>query len=266
MSCNSPLIIDGRWTRCGKMTCEHCKAVKRKYWLGRLAAEAFTADAVRFVTLTYDEDHLDAKAWGLHADHIKDYCKVRRRKYRFRHFTVGEYGDANGRPHWHSLQFFYGVQPQDVLNFSTKTYGWNKGNAEYELPRSVAGAVAYVYDYVDKGGKALRPSPGIGKRYLGNYAKMQARNGLRLTNDYGIVYTVPNARKESGGLWRYQIPNGHPWAGDLADLYIEEWENTRSEPMTDPLKGINYGDGFIQETSAQKEAQSAQTSCADQFT
>lgn len=253
--CQSPNIINGNFVRCGKVSCDHCKSVKRKYWLGRLAAEAFTADAVRFVTLTYNEKSLDARAKSLDPEHFKDYSKVRRKKWNFRHFSVGEYGDANGRPHWHSLQFYYGEIPDDILGFSTENYGWAKGNSEYELPRSIAGTVAYIYDYVDKGGKQLRPSPGIGKRYLLNYARHLARNGHRLTNDYGIRYTVPNARKSTGGLWSYQIPNGHPWAAEMADHYIEEWEMTRSEKLTDPLRGINYGDRFVCEAETAQKAQ-----------
>jgi len=230
------------------MNCPHCKSIFRQHWLGRLAAEAFTSDYVRFVTLTYDEEHLDDRAFALDNEHFKDYSKSRRRKYDFKHFTVGEYGDKTGRPHWHSLQFFKGKPPVEPLDFAQVQYGWRKGNSLYQTPNSVAACCAYVYDYLDKGGKALRPSPGLGKQYLFAFARMQARNNRRLTDHVGIRYTVPNARRTDGVSWYYHIPPSHHWASDIAAEYVEEWERTQDGPLIDPLRNIDYLTSEIDET------------------
>lgn len=224
------------------MHCDFCRTLRRSEWLGRLAAEAFTSKAVRFVTLTYDDEHVEA-GFPLPPEHFKDYCKARRRKYPFKHFTVGEYGDQTGRPHWHSLQFYSGRVPTEPLNFSSlwRGSGWAKGNSQYELPKSMAACCAYVWDYLDKGGKGLRPSPGIGREYLLDWSRMRARNGRTLTSAAGIRYTVPNSRTKEGKLWEYYFPCNHPWAIDMAEAYIDEWELTRNEEMRERFENISHG-------------------------
>jgi len=223
------------------MNCDYCKKLKRSEWLGRLAAEAFQADFVRFVTLTYDDDHVD-NATQLPATHIKKYMERRRTKYALRHFTVGEFGDKTHRPHWHSLQFYYGKQPDDQLDYSERHFGWGRGNSQYEKPRSIAGCCAYIYDYLDKGGKALRPSNGIGKDYLLKFARLQARNRKPLTrDDRGVInFYVPGVRTPQGSLWQYGFPKHHPWALDMAHAYLAEWQALWTDPSPDKLMGINW--------------------------
>lgn len=125
-----------------------------------------------------------------------------------------------------------------MLNFSTRNYGWGRGNSQYEVPRSVAGSVKYVYDYIDKGGRKLRPSPGLGWSYLENWARMKARNGRKLTDAMGIPFSVPNARKPKGGLWQYHFPFNHPWSVRLAEIYAEEWERVQTKEMLEAFENI----------------------------
>lgn len=199
------------------------------------------ADHLRFVTYTYDDDHLP-RGGGIIRRHINQCYSVRRRSgLRFRHFTVAEYGEKRNRVHWHSLQFYYGDPPLDPLDVSTRTFGWSHGNAQYEVPRSIAASAAYVFDYMNKGGEAMRPSDGLGKQYLLNFAKMQARNRRYLTNDHGITYYVPGVRTPQGQLWRYQLPRFHPWAADLAEVYLDTWQLSHDDPCPDDLRGIAYG-------------------------
>lgn len=219
-----------------------CLKRKRRHWLGRMAAEAFTADHVRFVTLTYDDEHVDS-AWSLPRSHMKDYYKVRRRKYSLKHFTVGEYGGLRGRPHWHAIQFYYGAAPMEPLEWSDRHFGWAKGNSQYEVARSLAASCSYVYDYIDKGGLALRPSPGIGRRYLLNYARMKARNGRWLCDKYGVPFKVPGANMADGTPWQYWVPFNHTYAAQMAAEFIDEWLATRLEAVPyGNLKFINYDD------------------------
>lgn len=236
--CVNPYItIDGPM-RCRKIDCPSCKELRRFEWLGRLAAEAFTAKAVRFVTLTYSDEYLKSGV-GLPPEHIKKYVRQRRRKYSFKHYTVGEYGEKTGRPHWHSIQFYEDVVPSEVLDFSMLQFGWGKGNSQYEIPRSIAGSCAYLYDYVDKGGKALRPSPGIGYEYLRRHARFLARNRRPLVERGAIRYTVANSRDLSGNLWKYFFPISHHWTQDFVEEYLDEWELTqKDEPPCDYMKGI----------------------------
>lgn len=95
----------------------------------------------------------------------------------------------------------------------------------------------------------LRPSPGLGRQYLISYAKSMARNGRLLASEYGVVYTVPNARMPKkkdrndstpgqrgrplsleGSLWQYTLPVSHAYSAIMAECYIEEWLKTRKDP------------------------------------
>lgn len=230
MNCENPVQTSNGIQQCRK--CQQCQSRKRRHWLGRIAAEAFTSTSVRFVTLTYDEEHVE-KGRSLPLDHLRAYNGNRRRKYPFRHFSVGEFGDKTNRPHWHSLQFYRACTPPEPLDFAGKYYGWAQGTSQYELPRSLAASASYVYDYLNKGGRAVRPSPGLGHDYLMRFAEMQARNRRSLAGPYGIPYTVPNARKPKGGLWQYTIPPSHRYAVAMANRFIEVWETLHTDPYPD---------------------------------
>lgn len=58
-----------------------------------------------FLTLTYDDEHLphggvlELRDWQLFAK------RVRKAGLPFRYFVCGEYGDKNGRPHYHACMF-----------------------------------------------------------------------------------------------------------------------------------------------------------------
>ncbi len=59
-----------------------------------------------FITLTYDDEHLPHLN-SLVLKHFQDFMKRLRRKYpyKIRLFHCGEYGDINGRPHYHACLF-----------------------------------------------------------------------------------------------------------------------------------------------------------------
>lgn len=59
-----------------------------------------------FVTLTYDDDHLP-RDWSLDKSHFQKFMKRLRRSLpqRISFFHCGEYGDDNGRPHYHACLF-----------------------------------------------------------------------------------------------------------------------------------------------------------------
>lgn len=252
-----------------------CLKRKRRHWLGRLAAEYHRCDAARFVTLTYDDELANQGKskktnceTGLYlpTEHMKQYFRQRRKLYKLRHFTVGEYGDKTGRPHWHSLQFYYGAIPDDVLDFSTHCYGWTRGNSQYELPKSIAASASYVYDYIDKGGKALKPSPGMGLQYLLNFAEMQARHRRRLATDFGIKYHVPGARKPGGGNWFYYIASGHHYAPILAEHYLSTWErHHKDQPDYSQFRKVEYDVPTPEEETASPSQQAEVKDFFDSF-
>lgn len=67
--------------------------------------EAQMFDCSSFVTLTYDEAHVP-EDFGLHHRHFQLFMKKLRRTGReARFFMCGEYGEQNGRPHFHACLF-----------------------------------------------------------------------------------------------------------------------------------------------------------------
>lgn len=90
---------------CG--TCIGCRTAKAKEWAVRCALEDAVYDVTCFVTLTFDEVHVPVT---LDRRHVQLYAKrVRTAEGRVRYFASGEYGERNGRPHYHVLLF--GVSP-----------------------------------------------------------------------------------------------------------------------------------------------------------
>jgi len=181
------------------------------------------SDAVRFVTLTANDEHL-SEICGLPLDPLKVFRhSLRRDGFVFKHQFVGEYGKLRGRPHYHAILLFEGLPPEIPLGVSADHKYWAKGHSQWEVPRSMSGSIAYVFDYLDKGGVKYRPSHGIGKRYLINWGRFCARHKMLLCGQFGIKYTVPGDYDADGKLWDRYISSSHTYAPLIADAYIQEW-------------------------------------------
>lgn len=95
---------------CGQ--CLHCRINKRRVWTARILLEELASDFSCFVTLTYDQDNLpdggclDARALQLYLKRLRKAVSPRK----FRHYSVGEYGDKSGRPHYHLALFGIGQE------------------------------------------------------------------------------------------------------------------------------------------------------------
>jgi alpha-galactosidase/6-phospho-beta-glucosidase family protein len=105
-----------------------------------------------FLTLTYDDEHLESSK--LIYEHFQKFMKslrervtrgietkeLRDEKY-IPYMVTGEYGEVNKRPHWHAILFNY--RPEDAKYKYTTDLGenvyeseiidsiWKKGNAEF---------------------------------------------------------------------------------------------------------------------------------------
>lgn len=112
---------------CGQ--CIGCKIARSESWAVRILHESMLHPFSSFVTLTYDESHMPYGG-TLHYPHIQDFLKRLRHRFsglKIRHFTVGEYGDRFGRPHYHSILF--GAAFPD-------RYAWRESAAGFPLFRS----------------------------------------------------------------------------------------------------------------------------------
>jgi len=96
---------------CGK--CIGCRLRRQDEWAVRCMLEAQMHKSNRFITFTYDDDHMPTDT-GLHYEHIQLLHKKMRQKYGpFRFFVAGEYGDESKRPHYHGL--YFGLDIPDLV-------------------------------------------------------------------------------------------------------------------------------------------------------
>ena len=87
---------------CG--VCDGCRCHKHESLVSRGLAEAQSAAATLFVTLTYSDDE---KGEYLDYRDIELFLKrIRKAGYKIRKLSAGEYGTDNGRAHWHLLLYF----------------------------------------------------------------------------------------------------------------------------------------------------------------
>lgn len=103
--------------------CMGCKLDKAYQWSVRMMHESKLYDENCFITLTYN-DEACPQNYGLDLRHLQLFFKRLRkslgdRKIRF--FACGEYGDDNGRPHYHAIVFNY--DPPDKLKHSVNDLG-----------------------------------------------------------------------------------------------------------------------------------------------
>lgn len=118
---------------CGQ--CYQCRLQYSRMWANRCVCESllYDPDSCYFVTLTYDNDHLDTiltkeGTLTLNFDDLQKFLKRLRRYYEYhygvneiRFFAAGEYGDKNMRPHFHIL--LYNCKIPDKEQVACNTFG-----------------------------------------------------------------------------------------------------------------------------------------------
>lgn len=178
-ACENPFMGKGGAHGCGQ--CLPCRLKKRREWTHRIMLEAGLYADNAFITLTYSKDPHSL----LPEDHRNFLKRLRRTlaPLRVRFYGVGEYGDANQRPHYHYALFGYPscrrgagrslrhncCGPCDVLAAT-----WGKGFI-YNLPLEV-GSARYIARYVIK--KMTRfDDPRLGNRHP-EFARMSLKPGV----------------------------------------------------------------------------------------
>jgi len=94
--------------------CISCRLDRSRIWAVRCMHEAQMHKENCFITLTYNQDHYQP---GLLYRHFQLFMKRLRKhaKKPIRFYMCGEYGDQNGRPHFHACLF--GWSPSDQILF-----------------------------------------------------------------------------------------------------------------------------------------------------
>lgn len=125
---------------CGQ--CVFCRMRRTKEWTLRLIHESQYHDIIKFVTLTYDDDHLPENG-SLQPKDLTDFWKRLRLRlpYKVIYFACGEYGSQTWRPHYHFIIF-------DNVDKATIEECWTYGFSTIESANDAA--IAYVAGYVQK--------------------------------------------------------------------------------------------------------------------
>lgn len=103
---------------CGQ--CIGCRLEKSRQWAMRCVHEASLYEDNCFLTLTYNDDNLPSD-WSLDKKHFQDFMKRLRKRIeprKVRYFHCGEYGEENGRPHYHACLFNW--EPPDKELWSVR--------------------------------------------------------------------------------------------------------------------------------------------------
>ena len=180
---------------CGQ--CVGCRLETSRQWAMRCMHEAQLYECNSYVTLTYRDEALPETGSLVKKD-FQDFMK-RLRHHRpprsVRYYMCGEYGDENGRPHYHACLF--NVEFPDMVKVGTNRHGqplYASGELAEIWPHgfNTIGSVtfesaAYVARYVMKkitGEKAadhywsVDPETGEAHQVIPEYTEMSRRPGI----------------------------------------------------------------------------------------
>lgn len=175
---------DSLWLPCGQ--CIGCRMDRAKAWSIRCMHEASMWDNNCFITLTYNNENLPGHG-KLVYDDFKLFMKRLRKRFKgqkstvykgevvypIRFYMCGEYGDQDGRPHFHALLFNFDF-PDRVL--------WKKTGAGERLYRSAILEDLWRYGYSSVGDVTMK-SAGYVARYV-----MKKVNGDAARHHYFAGY------------------------------------------------------------------------------
>lgn len=167
-----------------EVPCNNCVGCKLEYarqWSIRIMHEKRFYPESCFITLTYDDQHVP-QDYGLsvrhlqlfmkkyrrllemkmkhrrgeHSAHIRRYCLHSSKKIRF--FACGEYGDVNGRPHYHAIIFnddwpdkvFHSTSDSGEKIYTSEALRRLWGNGVVSTQDVTHKSAAYVARYVTK--------------------------------------------------------------------------------------------------------------------
>lgn len=171
--CISPKIFRGQVFDCGK--CIDCVNKRIKAWATRiyLHSSQHKDDSI-FLTLTYNPQNLPKN--GLLNKRDYQLFLKRLRKYfpdkKISYFMCGEYGDENGRPHYHFILF--GISPTD-FNINVIESSWRKGFIRVEKVNMKT--CRYVAKYCCKTRQKEKLDPVTGE-VMAEFVQMSKRPAL----------------------------------------------------------------------------------------
>lgn len=225
-----------------------CEASKNRAWMLRAQLELKEHKHTAFATLTYAPASLPPTLQKRHLQlflkRFREHKKRSKTATTIRFFASGEYGEKDGRPHYHAILFGASKADAEIVQKA-----WPHGHA-YTVD-ATAGAIAYVAGYTAK--------------KQGERRKAQEE---QIDEDTGEVYTYQppflqmsrrpgiggTARDKHRGSWRsFAIHNGQK---QPVPRYLHEgWKKTATkeelEKLDEEKRAIRKQ---IQQTPQQLEA------------
>lgn len=100
--------------------CIGCKSERARQWSVRLMHENTLHEKSSYLTLTYNDASLPSPP-SLNKKHFPEFIKRSRERFgKLRYFHCGEYGELNGRPHYHAIIFGYDWSKDRVFHKKSK--------------------------------------------------------------------------------------------------------------------------------------------------
>lgn len=128
------------WVSCGK--CEECKRARRSNYTVRARAEyqKYGSQRCFLLNLTVNDECLDKVFPDGSLDHYEFQCFMKRlrkklqREYganapKIKYICGAEYGEQNGRPHFHIL--IYGWKPEDLKKWTNTKKGYKQYRSKF---------------------------------------------------------------------------------------------------------------------------------------
>lgn len=145
------------------------------------------------LTLTYDNDHIPEDGSLAPRDH-QTFIKRLRKLYNFRFFHCGEYGEENGRPHYHTMLFGVDFPDKRLSNVS---------RSGHPLYRSE------LLESVWRNGLA----------FIGNVTFESCQYAAKYTTK--IVNVSKSSTKEAREKWSERYERVNPLTGEIIDVKPE---------------------------------------------
>lgn len=213
VTCTSPFLWKApgspsapRWVPCGQ--CLSCRIRRAAEWRVRLLGELEYSERAGFCTWTYG---VAPSSGSLVKSDLQEGLKRLRERLRprcLRYYACGEYGERNGRPHYHGIVFGLDVRDRNLV-----AEAWGLGRTS--VGTVTADSILYVVDYTSKAvlGKGAadeyeatgreRPfalcSKGLGARWCDAHADALREHGVMVD---GVPVGLPRYFARRVGLAR----------------------------------------------------------------
>lgn len=244
--------IRGIQVPCGK--CLICRRNRAAEWAARLTHELQYHSMACFITLTYSDDKIPVDVasgkFVLNKSDLQKFWKRLRKHlgkdYKIKYFSVGEYGERTGRPHYHAIVFGWCPDPKDMISLGRGRWSdsvlqdiWKHGHVQVGSAESKS--IYYVTGYMLKklGDKMLNSvappflaaSAGIGLQFALQYSNDISSGQLRAE---GVSVPIPKYYLKHVSLDREKADTARVKAEvDVRRHYVE-----RGTPKSDVLAKV----------------------------